>query len=598
METIKNGAGRRWRVLGGRRPSREFCQRLGVSPLLGMLLRQRGFSDLETARAFLRPAMKAIHDPELLPNIEAGTERLEKAVRDKEPILLFGDYDVDGITGAAILHTILSELGAVVRAYIPDRFTDGYGLNPVTLARIIAEESTRVVVSIDNGVVAFEAADFLKEEGIDLIVTDHHRMEEGRLPEAAAVIHPKVDGSRYPNPNLCGAGVAFKLAWSVARRISGGGKLPPRQRELMLESMALVALGTVADVMPLTGENRTLVKYGLEALERGPTPGIEALVEVSGARKPLGAGSVSFRIAPRINAAGRLGAGRRAFDLLVCRDAERSRELAAVLDKENDTRREIEKELAENAYRQVEERYGEEPTLAGLVAAGEGWHEGVVGIVASRVAERYRRPSLVLAILDDGARAKGSGRSALGVDLKAALDDCKDLLLGYGGHEAAVGLSLPAENIPALRERFAEAVARLKGVREGADLPLTEPELKIDAEMELDELDEHLIYQLGYLEPFGYGNRKPVFAATVQLGGSPRLMGKDNRHLSFYVKSGGASYRAIYWSRADLFDPLLERSALRGRPRAIRIAFRPEFNTYKGQTSIQLIIQDLKLDPN
>lgn len=578
-------------------PDRRFCTRLGISPLLARLLYQRDLRDLEAAAAFLRPALKKLHDPSLVPNVDIATDRLCAAIRAKEPILLFGDYDVDGITGSAVLKRVLKALGAVVEVYIPDRFTDGYGLGIAPLERIFKEqEKPRVVVTIDNGVVAFDPAEFLKSKDIDLIIADHHRMEKDRLPEACAVLHPKVPGSVYPNKNLCGAGVAFKLAWATARHFHGGGKVPPNLKKLLLESMALVAMGTVADVMPLTGENRTFVKHGLIALESGPTPGLKALLDKSGAKMPLNAAAISFKLAPRINAAGRLGAGQRALDLLVADDEDQSTKLADVLDKENDNRREIEKGITEAAINQVIEIYGEEPRRAGLVTYDAQWHEGVVGIVASRLVDRFRRPSIVLAVLEDGVHAKGSGRSSMGVDLKSALDECRDLLEKYGGHEAAVGLSLKTENIEAFRDAFSLAVAKQKGVLRGDEMDIPPAKLQVDAEVRFHELTEAFIHQLSYLEPFGYGNRRPVLSATVEVAGSPRLMGKNSQHLSMYVKQGSKSFRAIMWSGAKYFDDLVQLSQMRSRSdRSFRIAFKPQFNDFRGQRNIELTITDLLL---
>ena len=576
-------------------PDRQFCSRLGISPLLGRLLFQRDLRDLDAASAYLRPSLKKLHDPGLLPNVDIATDRLCSAIKNKEPILLFGDYDVDGITGSAVLKRILKALGAEVEAYIPDRFTDGYGLGIAALERIFARsEKPRVVVTIDNGVVAFDPAEFLESEDIDLIIADHHRMEKGRLPKACAILHPKVPGSVYPNKNLCGAGVAFKLAWATARHFHGGGKVPPHLKQLLVESMALVAMGTVADVMPLTGENRTFVKHGLLALEAGPTPGLKALLEKSGAKTPLNAAAISFRLAPRINAAGRLGAGKRALDLLIAEDEEQSEELAEVLDKENDARREIEKGITELAIEQVVENYGEEPRRAGLVVYDENWHEGVVGIVASRLVDQFRRPSIVLAVLEGGERAKGSGRTSMGVDLKSALDECKDLLDKYGGHEAAVGLSLKTENIEAFRAAFSLAVAKQKGVIKGDEMDIPPAKLQLDAEVRFQELTEAFIHQLSYLEPFGYGNRRPVLSATVEIAGRPRLMGKTGQHLSLFVKQGEKSFRAIMWSGAHHFDELEQLGEMRSRPdRSFRIAFKPQFNDFRGQRSIELTITDI-----
>lgn len=589
---------RKWKMTSGVVPvSARLCAELGVCRPMARLLQARSLTELSKAKDFLRPKLKKLHDPDLLPNIQAATDILCDAIRNSDGILLFGDYDVDGITGSAILERVLTALGGKVETYIPDRFTDGYGINVASLEKFFRKgRPPKAVVSIDNGVVAFSAADYLKTLGVNFVVADHHRMEEGRLPESPAILHPGLSESRYPNKNLCGAGVAFKLAWGTARAFTGQKRLPPSLQRVMLESMALVAMGTVADVMPLKGENRTFVKFGLEALESKPTPGLQALLDVAKVHRGISASTISFQLAPRINAAGRLGSGRRALDLLNSDQLEDSHRMADILDQENNRRREIEKEISELAKAQAHELYGEEPEAAGLVLAGKGWHEGVVGIVAARMVEEFNRPCVVLSILE-GERVKGSGRSALNVDLKAALDGCKHHLQRYGGHEAAVGLSLKVDDLEAFREDFNNCVGQQLGVKVGQKLDIGPPDLRLDMDLDFQEITEEFVTQLQMLEPHGYGNRRPVFKAVVELAGSPKLMGKNSRHLSFFVRQKGVSFRAVMWSRADLFDGLMAKSSgMAAKDRSLRIAFRPHFNEFRGRRSIELTIQDLHLN--
>ena len=564
-----------------------------ISPLVAKILHNRGFCNYDSIHGFLNPSMKNIHDPNLLPNINAAAKRLKEAIEKKEEILLFGDYDVDGITGSSILHKALAAMGANVTAYIPNRFIDGYGISVPPLERIFEKsKKPTVVISIDNGVVAFEAANFLNHNNVDFIVADHHRMnDDGTLPEAI-IVHPRIPGSEYPNGNLCGAGVSFKLAWQTARLVSGSDRLPEYYRNLFIDLTALVAMGTIADIMPLTDENRTLVAYGLKQLERTTESGLRSLVDSSKVKFPLRAGHVSYHVAPRINAAGRLGIGKRAFDLLVSKDYEKAVVLAKELESENDIRREIEAELTDNAFAQVRHIYGDKPTMAGIVVADENWHEGVVGIVASRVAETFHKPSLVLSVLEDGESVKGSGRAALGVDMKLALDDCGDLLDKYGGHEAAVGLSMKRENLEDFRTRFAMAVARQLGY----DTPEIDAidELKIDSEINLRDLGYDFLKNLEKLEPFGMGNKKPIFSATVKLAGEPILMGKQKNHLSFSVEQDEKVFKAVMWKRGDLFTAISDFASL-PIPHSFRIAFRPEFNNFRGKTSIQLNAIDILL---
>lgn len=565
----------------------------GISPLVAKILHNRGFSDYDAIHNFLNPSMKNIHDPNLLPNINEAAKRIKIAIENDEEILLFGDYDVDGITGSSILHRALAAMGAKVRAYIPNRFTDGYGISAAPLEKIFKQsEKPSVVISIDNGVVAFEAADFLGNNNVDFIVADHHRMnEDGTLPEAI-IVHPKIPGSEYPNGNLCGAGVSFKLAWQTARLVSGSDRLPDYYKKLFIDLTGLVAMGTIADIMPLTDENRTLVAYGLKQLERTTESGLRSLVDSSQVKFPLRAGHVSYHVAPRINAAGRLGIGKRAFDLLVSKDYEKAVVLAKELESENDTRREIEAKLTEEAFAQVRHVYGDKPTIAGIVVADENWHEGVVGIVASSVAETFHKPSLVLSILEDGESVKGSGRASLGVDMKLALDDCGDLLTKYGGHEAAVGLSMKREHLEEFRNRFAMAVARQLGY-DTPDIDALD-ELKIDSEVNLRDLTYDFLKNLEQLEPFGMGNKKPIFSATVKLAGEPILMGKQKNHLSFNVEQDEKVFKVVMWKRGDLFPAISDFASL-PIPHSFRVAFRPEFNHFRGKTTIQLNAIDILL---
>lgn len=602
MSDFRNVYGvREWRLqkVSGR-PDSRYLAELGLLPMIARILYQRGLTDTTLAKAFLRPRLRDLHSPDQLPGIVPATEALCLAIRARQKILIYGDYDVDGITGCAVLYRVLHALKANVQPYIPNRFEDGYGLQVGPLERIFAgapESRPTIVVTVDNGVMAFEAAEMLASKSVSLIISDHHRMDDSRLPIAQAILHPKLPSSSYPNKNLCGAGVAFKLAWATAQRFHGGGRLPKALKDLLLESMALVAMGTVADVMPLTGENRIFVSHGLRALQARPSEGLRALLEKCRLPKDrLSAASISFQLAPRINAAGRLGSGLRAFNLLISEAQNESRELAQELDSENNTRREIELCLAEEASRQVVEVYGENPKMAGLVTAKAGWHEGVVGIVASRLVDRYSRPSIVLAILENG-RAKGSGRSVLGVDLKAALDDCAHLLTRYGGHEAAVGLQLEAaaENLAEFRAQFARAVARQMGHESGVEIEIKAPALKLAAEVKIDEISETVCSQLEMLEPYGYGNPRPTFLGRVELSGAPRLLGKEKKHLSFFISGGGKRVRCLMWNGADWFDELdvLSRRP-RSHDRSFRIAFQPKIHTWRGHRSVELTVQDLK----
>jgi single-stranded-DNA-specific exonuclease len=577
----------------------EIAKRLGVSPITGHLLCQRGFDDVERAKAFMEPRLADLHDPRDLPNMDAATERLQRAIEDQETILLFGDYDVDGTTGAAVLQQVLCELGGQVEVHIPDR-TEGYGVNVPRLERAAAEGVT-VVVTIDNGIAAVDELARARELGLDVIVADHHTMGEA-LPEAVALVHPRLEGSTYPNPHLCGAGVAFKLAWATCARVNGDA-IPARQRDLLLACMSLVALGTVADVVPLVGENRIIVRYGLLALERKPAVGPAALLSLARVEGDLSATDVAFKLAPRLNAAGRMGRAGRSFDLLTATDPEEAKRLAKELDQENQRRRTLQARVVDAAKAQVEEVYGATPTAAGLVVWGDDWPHGVVGIVAAKLTETYQRPALVVSI--EGETAKGSGRTRGDVDLLAALEVASPHLTRFGGHAAAVGFSLDATALPALREAFEKGVRQAVGASDDADprevaARLDGYEVVADVEVRLDEVSRQLLAELDRLSPFGEGNDEPVFVSRdVTLAGEPRLMGKTGNHVSFRIRQGKQVLRTVAFGRPDLWDSLRER-ALPGPhgQSTFHVAFQPRINRWNGSERLELELKALRFsDP-
>jgi single-stranded-DNA-specific exonuclease len=590
---------RRWvwpqRDAAAEQLERELARQARVSPLLARLLHHRGVKDPEAARTFLDPALAHLHDPFLLPDMDKAVARLGLALDRKEPVLLYADYDVDGNSGAAVLHAVLTRLGAVLQVHVPDRVKDGYGLKKDRLGRAAAD-GVKVVISIDSGVTAVEEARFCREAGIDLIITDHHTMKP-ELPQALAVVHPRVPGSRYPNPHICGAGVAFKLAWAVAqdRGLPGanGKKKPtPELRETLLASLGLVALGTVADVVALEGENRAMVRYGLRALELGPTAGIRALMGVAETEQGgLDATHIAFQLAPRLNAAGRMGDATRAFKLLTAATDEEARNLASELDRENSRRRGVQKETTEAAKIEVARVYGDSSPPA-IVVAGEGWPLGVVGIVAAKLVEDHRRPVLCLSI--DGDLAKGSGRSVPGFDLVKALDRCKEHLETYGGHAAACGLVVKKDRIEAFREAWtAAAAAELAGT--GADKGPGAPTLEIDCEVDIRDVTQDFLHELALLEPHGQGNRPPLFAARgLTLAGEPKPMGRAGDHCSFYVRAGDAVLRTVAFGKRELID-LLRARAMSGPSRQpFELAFRPKLNRWNGSVSVELEFEDIR----
>jgi len=489
-----------------------------VASTVAHLLVLRGIADVESAERFLAPSLAHLHSPYAMTGMKVAIERLESAIERKEDILIYGDYDVDGTTAIVILKTAIELCGGTADFHVPHRIRDGYGMKDDVIERAAAA-GVRLIISVDTGIRAFAAAETAQRLGVDLIVTDHHLPGHDGVPSALAVLNPNQVGCEYPCKALCGAGVAFKLAQALMdRRLDR-----PDQSRLLMSFMKVVAIATIADAVPLAGENRVFAKLGLEGLRRPVNEGLKALLEVAqlGGARAKTAGEVAFRIAPRLNAAGRMDVALDVIDLFSVKDPARARELAARLDKLNGERQEEERRIMQ----EIEARFETEPNLGDafcIVLDGDGWHRGVIGITASRVVERYTRPALVIS--RDGEHAHGSGRSIPAFHLLDALESCGALFTRYGGHAHAVGFSLPAASIADLRVHL-DAYARQHLT--AADF---EPALAIDAQLLLDEVTPELFEALRHLEPFGHGNPEPVFTAdAVRLMAPPRVL--KEKHL-------------------------------------------------------------------
>ena len=495
--------------------------------ILAPLLVRRGIT-AESASAFLLPSLSHLHAPERMTGLCAAVERISAAIERKEPILIYGDYDVDGTMAVIILKTAVELCGGSADFHVPHRIREGYDMRDDVIERAAAA-GIRLIISVDMGIRAFAPAETARRLGVDLIVTDHHLPGPDGVPNALAVVNPNQKGCEYPCKQLCGAGVAFKLAQGLMQRRLDASV----QNKLLMSFMKIVAIATIADAVPLTGENRVFAALGLDALRKAVNPGLKALLEVAqiSAQRPPTSGEVGFRIAPRINAAGRMDVARDVIELFSVKDPIRARELAAKLDYLNSDRQEEERRI----LRAVEDRFSADPALcdAGcIVVDGEGWHRGVIGITATRVVERYNRPAVVIS--REGDEAFGSGRSIRAFHLLEAIESCSSLFSRYGGHSHACGFAMPAANVPELRVRL-DAFARTRLTPADFD-----PILDLDGELDLSEVTPDLFHALRLLEPYGMGNPEPVFAARgVQLVAPPRIL-KD-KHVKLKLRTGAES---------------------------------------------------------
>jgi single-stranded-DNA-specific exonuclease len=493
-------------------------------PVLADLLVARGIDEPEAAARFLAPALDDLHDPAQLSGMKAALDRLERALERQEKILIYGDYDVDGTTAIVILKTAIELCGGTAEFHVPHRIHEGYGMRDEIIERAAARQ-VRLIISVDTGIRAFAAAAAARRTGVDLIVTDHHLPGPDGVPQALAVVNPNQDGCNYPCKHLCGAGVALKLAQGLMQR-----RLPPKdQSRLLLSFLKVAAIATIADAVPLLGENRVFAKLGLEGLRRPASVGLKALLEVAklGDGRALNATEVAFRIAPRLNAAGRMDVARDVVDLFHEKDRERATTIAARLDQLNSERQDEERRIMDSILHRLEQT----PALCEaycIVLDSESWHRGVIGITASRVVDRHRRPTLIIS--RSGAEAHGSGRSIPGFDLLQAIESCPELFSRYGGHAHAVGFALPSANIEKLRQHLDQYARRHLTT---ADF---EPRLQFDRELPLAEVTPELHQALGLLEPFGMGNREPVFAARAVRLMVPPAAVKD-RHVRLRVGS-------------------------------------------------------------
>lgn len=546
---------------------RELKGSLNISGITARLLSNRGIRTPEEAKAFLSSSLSSCHDPFQLKGMDKAVHRIKQAVRENEKILVYGDYDADGVTSAALVYTALKRLGANVHTYIPNRLEEGYGLNIAAIKRAAANGSS-LLVTVDCGTSSFKEVEFAKASGIDIIVTDHHELLNGMLPDAYSVVNPLQEGCPYPFKHLAGVGVAYKLAKAIFEGT-------PHFAEDFLD---LVSLGTVADVAPLIGENRILTKHGLNELSKRGRPGLKALMEVARLNfKDISSGHIGYILGPRINAMGRVGSADKALELILSEVYEDSFALAETIDKENRNRQKIESGILEEAMAKVEREINFKEHRV-IVMAGHGWHPGVIGIVASKIADRFYRPTILISL--DGKYAKGSGRSIDNFNLFDYLLRCKDTLLSFGGHEAACGITIDKDRVDDFRAEINELAFEIK------DDSVFSPKLDIDMEIPLGELDECSINEMETLAPFGTENPKPVLASRgVVVKDGPRKIGKSG--FKVWVTDNKVTCEAVSFGRRNDIDMPKPGSS-------IDIAYSPSINEYQGLRSIQLEIKDIR----
>ncbi|HEM3670486.1 TPA: single-stranded-DNA-specific exonuclease RecJ [Streptococcus suis] len=540
----------------------KLAKKEGLDPLAAKLLYERGIQTKEALTSFLQPSLEDLHDPYLLHDMDKAVERIRRAIEDYEQILIYGDYDADGMTSASILKETLEELGAEVQVYLPNRFTDGYGPNQSVYKYFIEQQGISLIVTVDNGVAGHEAIAYAKEMGVDVVVTDHHSLQE-TLPDAYAIVHPEHPEGKYPFKHLAGCGVAFKLACALLENVHA-------------DLLDLVAIGTIADMVSLTDENRVMVKYGLSLLKQTERAGLQELMQVAGIDvASLDEETVGFQLAPRLNALGRLDDPNPAVDLLTGFDEEEAHEIALMIDAKNTER----KEIVQDIYNQAKEMIDLDQPVQ--VLAKEGWNPGVLGIVAGRLLEELQQPIIVLSI-EDG-KAKGSARSVEAVDIFHALKDHQDLFIAFGGHAGAAGMTLEVDKLPDLATTLADYI------RDNKLEEVSKSNLVLDEELDLEELTLETLKSFDKLAPYGMDNKKPIFYVKDVQVESARTMGQGNAHLKLRLVKGDAAFDLVAFGQGS---QALEFS----QAKKLELAVTLSVNRWNGNTSLQLMLVDARVE--
>lgn len=556
-----------WRVkASGAAICDTISSELKISKIMAQLLSNRGIESVKEAGEFITCSLSSCHDPYMMKDMDKAVARIKKAILNKDKILVYGDYDVDGMTGVAVLCTALKNLGAVVETYIPNRLEEGYGLN-VQAIKKAHRDGVSLIITVDCGISSFSEIEHASAYKIDVIVTDHHEIVESRIPTACAVINPLREDCAYPFKHLAGVGVAYKLVKALYEGT-------PFLAEDFLD---LVSLGTIADIVPLKGENRILAKHGLGEINRRTRIGLEALTQASGLDgKDISSGHIGFILGPRINAMGRTGSPQKALELLMANDKAEALKLAKMLNAENRNRQKIESGILEEALSKVDREVNFKHHKI-IVLGSENWHPGVIGIVASRIAERFYRPTILISL--DGKLAKGSGRSIENFNLFNEILKCRDLLVGFGGHEAACGITIEKDKLDDFRDKINS------GIRDDFDQEIFSPQLDIDMEIPLNALTEDVIGQIESLAPFGEENPRPVFSSrNLVVKDGPRQIGKGG--FKIWVTDNNITCEAVSFGRSQLDQP----KAGSG----VNLAYIPSINDWQGLQSIQLELKDVQ----
>lgn len=546
-----------------------FSAASGLPPAMAVILMNRGIKTEKAASSYMRKSLEDIHNPFMLDGMEEAVERILSALEKNEKIVIYGDYDVDGITSTATVYKFLKSQGADVSYYIPDRFSEGYGINILAINKI-ARSGAKLMITVDCGITAVGEVEFAKTQGLDIIITDHHSCHE-EIPKAVAAINPKRTDSSYPFPHLAGVGVAFKLILALAI------KLGMNTREVFMEYVDMVALGTIADVVPLVDENRVIADKGINAIENTKNKGMKALLNIAGAGgKSVDVNSVAFFASPRLNAAGRLENASLSVELMTCNDDERAKEIAEHLDELNSKRKEIEQKIFEEAYKQAEEMPRD--TLV-YVLSGKGWNHGVIGIVASRISEAFYRPCILISV--ENGKGKGSGRSVPEMNLFDALSDSEELLTAFGGHSQAAGLSIAEECIPEFTKRINDFA------KKNVDVASLVPKLYIDCNLGSASVTMQVAKMIEALAPFGEGNEVPVFSMMGLKVMSVQSMGADKKHLRLRLSDKNNIFNTVGFGMGEFEEKL-------SVGMTVNIAFNMNINTYQGSENLQLILKDIK----